>query len=189
MASSKADRNRIIDILVKAFQENKSVNYIVRQDEKRLVRTRLLMEYAYFMCYNYGHVYLSEDKNACALVLFPHVKKTSLKGLYWDAKLVLKVMGIFNLLKVLKREGLIKKHHPKDPFYYLWFIGVDPLVQGQGLGSALMQQLVNEAESLELPFYLETSTLKNLSWYQKFGFQIYHELEIGYRLLFLRHIP
>jgi len=187
MVISNTDRVRVIEILAKAFEDNKSVSYIVKQDKKRLARITLLMEYAYFMCHTYGRVILSEDKNACALVLFPHTKKISLNGLYWDAKLVFKVMGIRNLLKVLRREGLIKQQHPKTPFYYLWFIGVDPLVRRQGLGGTLLRELIKEAELMRLPFYLETSTLTNIPWYQKFGFRIYHELDIDYRLYFLKN--
>ncbi|ETZ24164.1 hypothetical protein N824_16625 [Pedobacter sp. V48] len=131
---------------------------------------------------------MSEDKNACALVLFPDKKKTSLKGIYWDVKLMLKVIGVFNLPKVLRREGLIKKQHPKTPFYYLWFIGVDPSVTGQGLGSALLQELIKEAGMMDLPFYLETSTVENIPWYLEFRFYIYHTIDIGYTLYFLKHI-
>ena len=188
MAIGNEDRLRITEILAKAFEDNKSVNYIVKQDKKRLSRIKLLMEYAYFMCNAYGRVILSEDKNACALVLFPDKKRISLKGIYWDVKLVFKVMGLSNLPKVLRREGLIKKQHPQLPFYYLWFIGVDPSVTGHGLGSALLQELIKEAGMMDLPFYLETSTVENIPWYQKSGFHIYHTIDIGYTLFFLKHI-
>jgi hypothetical protein len=33
--------------------------------------------------------------------------------------------------------------------------------------------------------YLETSTLKNIPWYQRFGFTIYQEIDMGYQLSFL----
>ncbi|WP_235206992.1 GNAT family N-acetyltransferase [Pedobacter sp. V48] len=101
---------------------------------------------------------------------------------------MLKVIGVFNLPKVLRREGLIKKQHPKTPFYYLWFIGVDPSVTGQGLGSALLQELIKEAGMMDLPFYLETSTVENIPWYLEFRFYIYHTIDIGYTLYFLKHI-
>ncbi|ATP57396.1 GNAT family N-acetyltransferase [Pedobacter ginsengisoli] len=188
MVISNEDRIRVTEILANAFKDNKSVNYIVKQDRKRLSRIKLLMEYAYFMCNTYGRVILSEDKNACALVLFPDKKSVTLKGIYWDVKLVFKVIGLSNLPKVLKREALIKKQHPQLPFYYLWFIGVDPLAAGRGLGSVLLQELTNEAEVMGLPFYLETSTVENIPWYQKFGLHVYHTQDIGYTLYFLKYL-
>nr|WP_294897567.1 hypothetical protein [uncultured Pedobacter sp.] len=61
-----------------AFDENLSVNYIVKKDKHRVERIKVLMDYSFDMCRRYGEVYLSEDENACALVLFPDLKKDNL---------------------------------------------------------------------------------------------------------------
>jgi ribosomal protein S18 acetylase RimI-like enzyme len=86
----------------------------------------------------------------------------------------------------LDRESKIKKLHPKEPIYYLWFIGVDPNIQNKGTGSALLKDVIKQAELKNRPVYLETSTLKNLSWYKKFGFKIFSEHDFGYQLYFLK---
>ena len=70
--------------------------------------------------------------------------------------------------------------------YYLWFIGVDPKYQGSGIGTDLMQSLIEDSEKQQRPIFLETSTLRNLPWYKKFGFEIYNELELSYKLYFLK---
>ena len=36
---------------------------------------------------------------------------------------------------------------------------------------------------------LETSTLKNLLWYERFGFEIYNQPELGCILFFLKRKP
>ncbi len=36
------------------------------------------------------------------------------------------------------------------------------------------------------PIYLATSTMKNLPWYKKSGFEVYNELDLGYNLFFLK---
>lgn len=69
--------------------------------------------------------------------------------------------------------------------YYLWFIGVDPDFQNTGIGSILLDELVEDSKFKKRPIYLETSTLKNLPWYKKFGFNIYHEADLSYKLFFL----
>ena len=86
----------------------------------------------------------------------------------------------------MKRESEIKKLHPKELMYYLWFIGVDPMEQHQGIGSALMQDVIGESIKMKRSIYLETSTLKNLPWYEKFGFTIYNELDLDYKLYFMK---
>lgn len=44
------DKDRVVDILVSSFDDNKSVNYIIKQDTKRTQRIKRLMEYSFDIC-------------------------------------------------------------------------------------------------------------------------------------------
>ena len=181
------DKSLIVNILANSFENNKSVNYIIKQDKKRAGRIKNLMKYSFDMCYFFGDVFLSDDRKGCALILLPDKKKTNLKTIQSDIKLIVSCMGLSNLFKAMDREGKIKKLHPKgELMYYLWFIGVDPCEQNKGIGSTLIREVIKEGLSKERPIYLETSTIKNIPWYQKFGFTIYNELDLGYRLFFMK---
>ncbi|MCR6720278.1 MAG: hypothetical protein NVV59_08255 [Chitinophagaceae bacterium] len=81
------DKDCIVNILAHSFDDNKSVNYIVKQDGKRSQRLRKLMEYSFDVCYLFGDVFISEDRKGCALIVFPDKKKTALKSILLDAKL------------------------------------------------------------------------------------------------------
>lgn len=179
-------KNLIVGLLVAAFQENLSVNFIVRQDEKRLKRIAALMDYSFEMCHHFGDVWITEHEDGCALVLYPHLKKFSLLGVWLDIKLIFLAIGISGIFKALKREDLIKMIKPKTPMAYLWFIGVDPKAQHAGQGSQLLSEIIVSAEKNHLPLYLETSTIINLPWYKKFSFEIYDQLDLGYTLYFLK---
>ncbi len=179
------DKDLIVDILTKSFETNQSVNYIVKQDSKRLSRIRSLMDYSFEVCHSFGDVFLSDDNKACALVLYPDKKRTTIKSVLLDAKLILSCVGLENIKKTLAREAIIKKIQPKEQMYYLWFIGVDPANQNTGIGSELLKELIEDSKLKERPIFLETSTLKNLPWYKKFGFNVYHEAELSYKLFFL----
>ncbi|MEO6707594.1 MAG: GNAT family N-acetyltransferase [Ginsengibacter sp.] len=180
------DKDRVVDILAESFDDNKSVNYIIKQDKKRNQRIRKLMAYSFDICYLYGEVYLTNDKSGCALILLPDKKKYNLKSFLLDIKLVVSCIGISNIKKAMKRESKIKKLQPKELMYYLWFIGVDPNEQNKGIGTALIKEVIKEGRSNQRPIFLETSTLKNIPWYQKFGFEIYNELDLSYSLFFLK---
>lgn len=180
------DKDLVVGILTKSFATNKSVNYIVKQGPDRLNRVRYLMDYSFEVCYLFGDVFITEDRKACALVLYPDQKKTNFKSVLLDIKLILYCVGIQNIKKTLDREAQIKKIQPKDRLYYLWFIGVDPEFQNQGIGTRLLNELIQNSKLKNRPVYLETSTIKNLPWYQKLGFRIYHELDLGYTLYFLK---
>ena len=188
ISASYNDKQLVVDILSTSFNENKSVNYIVQQDKKRIQRLKNLMEYSFDVCYLFGNVFLSDDKKGCALILMPEKKKTTLKSILLDIKLVLSVVGLSNLKKAINRESEISKLHPKQPFYYLWFIGVDPADQINGIGTKLMNDVINEAKINHRPIYLETSTLKNIPWYEKFGFAVYNKLNFGYELFCMKKV-
>lgn len=177
-------RKMIIDILTLAFAENKSVQAICGANIRRV---RRLMAYGYDNCAAFGRVYLTEDHSACALVLFPDRKRTSLKTILWDLKLVVKVIGLTKLFRVLKRESVIKSHHPKAPFSYLWFIGVDPSTQGRGKGSALLDRIIEDAAVANRPVYLETSTIENIAFYKRHGLEVTGEVQFGYKLFLINN--
>lgn len=185
----KADKNHkshVIEILSNSFEDNQSVNYIVKQDSKRKERIRALMDYSFEICYMFGAVYLSDDKKGCALVLYPDQKKFSIKSTLLDVQLLLNAIGLTRAGKAMSRESAIKSNYPKQPIYYLWFLGVLNSDQNKGIGSQLLSEIIQDSEKQQKPIYLETSTLKNLPWYKKFGFTIYKELDFGYKLFMLR---
>src|SRR5690606_7202911 len=179
------DKQLVVDILSKSFENNQSVNYIANPRKNSSNRIRYLMDYSFEVCHQFGDIYLSDDRHAVALILYPETKKTNFSSLLLDVKLILNCIGISNIGKALKRESSIKKLQPQKSMNYLWFIGVDPQEQGNGIGSKLMEEIIQYSQEQQKPIYLETSTRSNLPWYERFGFNIYNELDLSYKLYFL----
>ncbi len=117
-------------------------------------------------------------------MLRPKTKRANLKSVLRDARLMGNVIGFKNVFKVLKRESLVKRMHPKDDFLHLWYIGVDPSHTGEGIGSALLGDVIAYYKNTGMPIYLETSTEKNFSFYKKNGFKKVAEIKnaLPYRL-------
>ena len=184
--ASRNHKSRVIEILTKSFEDNQSVNYIVKQDSKRAERIKALMDYSFEVCFMFGEVYLSDDQKGCALVLYPDQKSFSIKSTLMDVQLLLNAIGLTRVGKAMSRETAIKSNYPKDPIYYLWFLGVINSDQNKGIGSQLLKEIIIDSQKQHKPIYLETSTIKNIPWYKKFGFSIYNELDFGYKLFMLR---
>ena len=72
----------------------------------------------------------------------------------------------------------VGKLHPQTPHYYLEYLGVEPALQGQGLGSHLLAELTRRADAAGVGCYLETATQRNVALYQRFGFEITTHKEI-----------
>lgn len=65
----------------------------------------------------------------------------------------------------------IERFHPKEPHWYLPLIGVDPVHQRKGCGSALLQHALRRCDKDRLPAYLEASSSKNVQLYERHGFR------------------
>ncbi|MCM3903036.1 MAG: GNAT family N-acetyltransferase [Pyrinomonadaceae bacterium] len=72
----------------------------------------------------------------------------------------------------------VERLHPKEvpePHWYLPLLGVDPALQGQGVGSALLKVILDRADRDGLPAYLWTAKARNVPFYQKRGFDVVTE--------------
>jgi competence CoiA-like predicted nuclease len=144
--ATRRDKRLVIEILSKAFDNNQSVNYIIQQDKKRLQRIRSLMSYAFEYCCLFGDVLLSENKQACALILYPDKKKVTFTTILLDIQLVLTATGFRNIQKAVSRESMINRIQPGGLKYYVWFIGVHPVHQRQGTGGRLLKEMIDHSE-------------------------------------------
>ncbi len=71
------------------------------------------------------------------------------------------------------------RYHPSEPHWYLPLMGVDPLKQGKGLGSALMQHALVQCDQDNKPAYLESSNPRNIPFYERYGFELLGTIQIG----------
>ena len=67
--------------------------------------------------------------------------------------------------------GQMEGHHPKEPHWYLPVIGVEPYHHGRGLGGALLSHALAIADGDDYLAYLESSNPRNISLYQRQGFE------------------
>lgn len=81
-----------------------------------------------------------------------------------------------DVFAVLEQIGL---HHIEEPHWYLAMIGVDPSRQGQGLGSAMLAHALSRCDAEHLPAYLESSNPANVPLYERHGFRVTAEIQVG----------
>jgi ribosomal protein S18 acetylase RimI-like enzyme len=69
--------------------------------------------------------------------------------------------------------------HPRFPHWYLPWFGVDATAQGRGLGSQLMNKCLEIVDASQLPAYLETPNPRNISFYERHGFEVMSDVHAG----------
>ena len=82
---------------------------------------------------------------------------------------------------------MIKTQDPKESFAYYGLLALIHQKR-KGISSAFIQEVIDKCERQQRPIYLETSMERNLSFYQKFGFEIFQSLDLTYKLYHLRRI-
>jgi ribosomal protein S18 acetylase RimI-like enzyme len=84
-----------------------------------------------------------------------------------------------------KRESMaavveeMVRHHPQEPHWYLPMIGVEPAQQGRGRGAALLRAALQRVDADGLPAYLESTNPRNVPLYERHGFEVIGEIEVG----------
>jgi ribosomal protein S18 acetylase RimI-like enzyme len=71
----------------------------------------------------------------------------------------------------------MRAYYPDEPHWHLALLGVDPLRQGEGLGSALLDYSLTRM-GVDLA-YLENSNPANIPLYERFGFQLQGRIQVG----------
>jgi len=79
------------------------------------------------------------------------------------------------LAQILRATATIESKHPTAPHYYLAFVGLEPAMQGKGLGTALLRPILDRCDSEGMPAYLEASTPRNRACYLRAGFEVTEE--------------
>lgn len=69
--------------------------------------------------------------------------------------------------------------HPTMPHWYLPAIGVEPMMQGKGYGSVLMDHGISVCDDQNVAAYLESTNPDNIPLYQRFGFEVVGEIQVG----------
>lgn len=70
----------------------------------------------------------------------------------------------------------VERVRPRAPHWYLATLGTDPVAQGRGIGSSLLQAVLATADEQHVPAYLESSKEVNISFYARHGFTVTGEV-------------
>jgi GNAT superfamily N-acetyltransferase len=71
------------------------------------------------------------------------------------------------------------RFHPAGDLWFLPLIGVDPVAQGRGLGSALLRHGLAACDRDGLPAYLEATSPRNRALYERHGFRVIDVIQAG----------
>jgi GNAT superfamily N-acetyltransferase len=80
--------------------------------------------------------------------------------------------------RALRVLSTIERQHPTEDHWYLAILGTDPVHQGKGIGSALLQPILDRCDRDGTPAYLESSKHSNIAFYRRHGFVVTSEIPL-----------
>jgi GNAT superfamily N-acetyltransferase len=176
---AEAQIEEAAEVLGRAFFDDPFEVYMLPDDDSRerlsSLRFARLLRYGHL----FGRVYTTVNMPQGAAIWLPPEN--------WEmTEERLKQAGLFDIPSIIGGDAFqrlisvmdyIEPYHRDVPakHWYLLIVGVDRPVQGQGLGSALLQPILQQADADSEPCYLETFQPKNLPFYERHGFHVLRE--------------
>ncbi|HEX9069557.1 MAG TPA: GNAT family N-acetyltransferase [Ktedonobacterales bacterium] len=134
--------------------------------------------------WRYGEVYATPDFAGAAVWLTPGNTTMTLGRMLraglWQAPLTVEWSLLRRLAGVWDSAAELQRRHAPMAHWYLSQIGVEPLSQGHGLGSALLRPMLAHLDANQEWCYLETAEASNLPFYRHLGFAVVDESSVGH---------
>jgi len=133
--------------------------------------------------FRYGDVYTTPEVSGVIFTLPPGHTKISLWEYVQNGFLLTPLLlGLQNYKRSMDCEDFVGRTQTRlmqdRPHYYLWGLAVDPARKSKGIGTALMQPVLEKADADKMPIYLETHDERNASYYQRHSFDLIHTVNI-----------
>lgn len=170
-----SDQAGAIGVLTLAFSVDPMARWSLSDPEKYLAAFPLITKAFGGSAFAKGTAYIADSFTGAALWLPPGTKsdEESLKKLFDENT----DSGIKEDMQTIFEQ--MEKFHPTEPHWYLPMIGVDPTHQGVGIGAALMAEALKAVDRDGAIAYLESSNPRNISLYQRHGFEVIGEIQSG----------
>lgn len=174
-----ADISGIADALVSAFHDDPVMLYIFDKDKGREKRTRALFVSESRRALTRGalHTTAGGAAQGAAIWMAPNKWKTGGLELLGQIPLLFG-MGLTNAPRALGVLSKMEKVHPEEPHWYLAVLGTSTEHQGKGVGSALIQPVLERCDTDGTPAYLESSKESNIPFYRRHGFEVTGEVNV-----------
>lgn len=175
--AARADLPQLVESIGLAFAGDPLTRWLAGGGEA-LQMSRRFFQAEYTAAERYDLIYTDENRAGVAIWL-PPGKQFGLRESLIQARYM---AGFIRLTRqtpaLIRLFSTLEKVRPPTPHYYLRLLGVRPELQGQGLGSALMQPVLTQCDELGIPAYLETETEANVRYYEKRGFRVLREIPV-----------
>jgi|SRR5947209_16675620 len=168
----------LADSLAAAFSDDPVFGWLMPDSATRVERlARFFRLELRQLALRYGQVWTTDGLAAAALCMPPGTWHMPARVAISQAPDFVRMFG----RRLALASGLfarMESRHLREPHFYFAYIGVAPHQQGEGIGTRLMQPTLERCDLEQLPAYLEASSERNATLYERLGFV--HQEQFGF---------
>lgn len=172
-AGASGDEPQLVAMLARAYRDDPLYRWCYPEDALRLEQLEQVFGLFGNQIFGYDETYTTDGILGAAVWIPPDkwrmcavTKAGVIHGLTTK-------IGTRHVARALRTLYLMQSRHPPEPsHYHLAFIGVEPQEQRKGLGTALLQPMLEHCDREGLPAYLEATTPDNIAFFERNGFEI-----------------
>ena len=179
--AASGNRARVAASLAAAFQDDPVMGFFFPEPEVRRRRLPAVFGLLFDADGAQGARFMTGDAAAATLWQAPGARHMSLLDKARELPAWLGAAGPA-ILRLLSYSDASDANRPAVPHWYLHIAGCAPAAQGGGLGRAVIRAGLELADRDGVAAYLETSTERNVGYYQALGFAVTHEWVVRRRL-------
>jgi ribosomal protein S18 acetylase RimI-like enzyme len=172
-SAGPSDQERAVSTVVVAFDSDPIARWVFPDPHQYLSYFAKVVPLIGGGAFEHDSAYCTEDFAAVSLWLPPDVHSDQ-EALGELAQRAVAESDQDKVLAFLEQMGV---YHPTEPHWYLPFIGVDPIQQGRGLGSALLKHALQTCDAANVPAYLEATSSSSRRLYERHGFEAIGEIQ------------
>ncbi|MEM9608414.1 MAG: GNAT family N-acetyltransferase [Actinomycetota bacterium] len=174
------DAETVADLITAAFAEDPVLNWMFARPGVGALHRRMFFGIAAASAIRQGHAHVLRDGDeivAGALWSAPG------RGIFDDqaGPVLSQLMQAAEPERIALMMGGFKQMadlRPDESHFYLGMLGTDPSRRGGGLGGQLLRAGLDVVDRFGAPAYLESSNPRNVSLYERHGFEVTAELHL-----------
>ena len=177
----QGERRSFLEVIGRAFFDDPVAIHLFPSEKQRGARFARFAGLAIDSMGPAAHVLTTDTLRGAAIWQRPGPTEPPPTARLEQLKQAIRFLAVarFSARRAIQFSELSRRHHPKEPHYYLAILGTDPPYQNQGIGSALVQPVLDRCDQEGLPAYLESSNENNITFYQGHGFEVQAELTLS----------
>jgi len=170
-----ADLPAVVETLTAAFFDDPVSVWWVPDPQRRRQLLPPFFEITVDLNHPHGEIYTADPVPAAAAVWIPPGRQPV--GEAAEERLVAYTEAAEETAeRLLTALTLMDEVRPTQPHAYLFLLGTRPPWQNQGLGSALLREVLECCDRDRIPAYLEATSAANQRLYQRHGFEATGEI-------------